>query len=127
MRRRPLTLAGAVLGLLTACATTALAPDNMDSAAAQREGLQFVPYARPDTTVGFMRADWKGCQAGSEHLQKLAEAQQPITKGISGEALLDVATLGTHSLSLQKESYAEAAECMKAKGYTRSMPKGDTQ
>ena len=119
MRLKSLTLAATALGVLTACATTALAPDNMDSMAAQREGLQFVPYARPDTTVGIMRADWKDCQAGSKHLQKLAEVQQPITKGISGEALLDVVTLGTHSSSLIREGYAEAAECMQAQGYTR--------
>ncbi len=92
--------------------------DPRDSLTVQREHPKM--FARHDTTVGTMRTDWKDCQARSKHLQKLAEVQQPITQGISGEALLDVATLGTHSLSLQKAGYAEAAECMNAKGYTRS-------
>jgi len=118
MKKIPLVLLALVLTGCAARMTQAeFFGDPRDSLTVQREHPKM--FARPATPVGAMRTHFRDCQAGSKHLQKLVEVQQPITKGISGEALLDVVTLGTHSLSLQKEGYAEAAECMKAMGYTR--------
>src|SRR2546429_34084 len=113
--------AAIALGLLLAgCASrltqAELEQDPRDSLTVQRE--QPKAYARPGTTVGEMRRDFRLCAAASPHMQKYSALHTPGADGWVSEGLLDVVTLGTHSTSVLKDGIAETRVCMKEKGYS---------